>query len=129
VQVSPDGRWVAYHAWDSSALEVHVARFPSFADAQQVSASRGGVQPIWAHDGNRLFYLAFDGTMMAVDLRRGGERLTADAPRALFATRLTNPSSWVSEYDVAKDGRFLIIEREPGPYTLTMLMNWAPAGP
>jgi Tol biopolymer transport system component len=128
VQVSPDGRWVAYHAWDSGALEVYVARFPSFTDAQQVSASRGGVQPIWAHDGNRLFYLAFDGTMMGVDVRRDGESLATEAPRELFATRLTNPSSWVSEYDVTKDGRFLIIERAPGPHTLRMLMNWAQAG-
>jgi Tol biopolymer transport system component len=127
-QVSPDGRWIAYNALVSETWEVYVARFPSFTDVQQVSAARGGVQPIWAHDGQRLFYLRFDGTMMGVDLRRDGEVLVADAPRALFTTRLSNPSPMLPEYDVANDGRFLLMEREPGPYTLTVLTNWAPPG-
>ena len=46
LQVSPDGRWIAFNSDESDAWEVYVARFPDFTQKQQVSVG-GGVQPRW----------------------------------------------------------------------------------
>ena len=65
MQVSPDGRWIAFNSDESEAMEVWVARFPDFTDKRQVSVG-GGVQPKWARNSRELFYVTPDGTMMAV---------------------------------------------------------------
>ena len=73
-QFSPDGRWAAYVSNECGPREVFVAS--SFRDAATGSAHAGpgaqvskggGTSPRWRGDGRELFYLASDGTVMAVD--------------------------------------------------------------
>ena len=122
LQVSPDGRWIAFNSDETQAWEVYVTRFPEFTDKRRVSVA-GGVQPRWRGDGRELFYLAPDGTMMAVPLD-GSSRA-----RPLFTTSLSPPSHQVSEYDVTSNGqRFLLLEpATTRPQTLTYLLNWSHA--
>jgi hypothetical protein len=124
MQVSPDGRWIAFNSDESGAWEVYVARFPEFTDKRQVSVG-GGVQPRWRRDGRELFYVAPDSTMMVVTVAAGATP-TIGTARALFKTSLSPPELGWSEFDVTLDGqRFLILEpARARPQVFTFLVNW-----
>ena len=68
--VSPDGKWIAYHANESGRYEIYVARFPELIDKQPISRA-GGLEPLWRSDGKELFYLDFNGRVMAVPVVTG----------------------------------------------------------
>jgi Tol biopolymer transport system component/tRNA A-37 threonylcarbamoyl transferase component Bud32 len=124
--VSPDGRLIAYGSPETGRFEVYVATFPGFQNKRQVSKDGGG-QPIWRRDGKELFFMADDGTMMAVEVD-GAAILRTGAPKQLFSTRVRmNP--FIDQYGVTADGRrFLVsepIEDPPGP--ITIVVNWLEA--
>jgi len=123
-EVSADGRMIAFNSDESGRWEVYVARFPEFTDKRQVS-SAGGMQPRWRRDGQELFYLAVDGTMMAVPMT-ASPAPAAGLPVPLFRTALS-PSPNVPQYDVTADAsRFLVLEpSRPGGEPVTFVMNWA----
>jgi eukaryotic-like serine/threonine-protein kinase len=122
LQISPDGRWVAFNADESGRWEIYVAAFPSFTARQQVSAG-GGVQPQWRADGRELFFLSLEGSMMSVQLTQGLE-LTAAAPRQLFTTNI-DPDPHHRQYAPTRDGqRFLGLDAgEHRRHTFTYLLN------
>ena len=124
LQVSPDGRWIAFNSDESKAWEVYVARFPEFTPKRLVSIA-GGVQPRWRGDGRELFYLAPDGTMMVVQTDATLDRFSPARP--LFTTSLSPPSHQISEFDVTSDGqRFLVLEpASTRPQIFTFLLNWS----
>jgi len=117
---SADGRWLAFNAESGGQNEVYVVPVPPTGQRWQVSA-RGGVQPRWDRDQPRLYYLAPDGTMMAVDIS-ARPAFSASAPRALFDTGLS-PAANFDEYRVARDGRFLI-KKPIAQSTYRILINW-----
>ena len=124
MQVSPDGRWIAFNSDESDAWEVYVARFPEFTDKRQVSVG-GGAQPRWRRDGQELFYVAPDSTMMVLTVAAGASPQFG-AARALFKTSLSPPAVEWTEFDVTSDGqRFLILEpARARPQVFTFLVNW-----
>jgi eukaryotic-like serine/threonine-protein kinase len=127
LQVSTDGS-IAFNSTESGSWEVWVARFSEgFPGKRQVSQG-GGVQPRWRQDGRELFYLAADGTMMAVE-RIENEVLAFGAARPLFKTPLNPADPGWSEYDVTPNGqRFLILEPIKGaPPKFTFVVNWSDA--
>jgi eukaryotic-like serine/threonine-protein kinase len=119
-QLSPDGSWLAY----LSAEGLTVERFPAAAPRVAV-AGYGVAQPRWSRDGQRLFYVAADKKLMAVDFdpRLG----LAGVPRLVTQTRIVGTSLAGLQYDVAPDGRFLINVLPPDPAPLTMMVNWSAA--
>ena len=127
-QFSPDGRWIAYQSNESGRFEIYVRPFPGPGVPIPISTA-GGVYARWSRDGNELYYLAPDSTMMAVPIRRTPTMAFADAPVALFKTRRVgggvNVIGYGHQYDVAPDGRFLInVEPEFNPRPITLVMNW-----
>ena len=85
-QFSPDRRWVAYAADGSGRSEVIVVPFPATGERFQVSR-QGGVQPVWREDGRELYFLAPDGTLVAVPILararlcgRRSSRVVQDTP-------------------------------------------------
>ena len=75
--------------------------------AQRVS-SNGGHEPLWSADGRELFYL-LGNSVMAVAVTPGPE-FSFTAPRTLFSgPYLQDTSAGTRTYDVARDGRFLMI--------------------
>jgi hypothetical protein len=130
-QFSPDGRWVAYQSNETGRFEVYVRSFPAGGVAIPISTA-GGVYARWSRDGNELYYVAPDATMMAVPIRRTQTTLSADSPVALFKTRRVgggvNVIGYGHQYDVAPDGRFLInVEPESNPRPITLVWNWKPS--
>jgi Tol biopolymer transport system component/tRNA A-37 threonylcarbamoyl transferase component Bud32 len=126
MQVSPDGKLIAFNSDESGRWEVYIATFPAFTQKRQVS-SAGGMQPRWRRDGEELYYLGADGTMMAAAVTGAG-RPTSGLPVPLFQTGLS-PSPNVPQYDVSADGsRFLVLlPSRPGGEPITFVLNW-PAG-
>jgi hypothetical protein len=100
--------------------------------AKRQVSTRGGAQARWRGDGKELFYLAPDGTLMAVDVATPGSTIETGIPRALFATGITG--SFVdrfNQYVVTRDGqRFLvnISEEDIRSAPITVVLNWDAAG-
>ena len=133
-QFSPDGHWVAYQSDESGHYDVFVRPFTGSDGAAnpgtqwQVSTT-GGISPRWRRDGKELYYIAPDGTLMAVPITITGTTFEAGPPTALFQTRIayggTSPPGVRAEYDVAPDGRFLInslAEETTSP--IVVVQNW-----
>ena len=118
-QFSPDGKWVAYQANDSSRDEIYVVPFPGPGGKTQVSAD-GGTDPRWSRSGRELFYRN-DNKMMAVDVETSPS-FRAGTPKLLFEKES-------AAYDVASDGkRFLLIKGNGAPQgqsnELRVVLNW-----
>ncbi len=76
---SPDGRWLSSTSNVSGRHEVYVQRVPAGTDRTQVLPGVGG-SARWRRDGNELFYLALDGTLMAVPTARTAQAIEFRAP-------------------------------------------------
>ena len=69
-RVSPDGRWLAYNSNESGRAEAYIQPFQTPGEKLRLSVNGSG--PLsWRGDGKELFYLALDGTMMAVPIQAG----------------------------------------------------------
>jgi protease II len=99
---SPDGRWIVYTSNEPGKNEVSV-RPADLSSGPVVVTSGGGRTPLWRGDNKELFYLAQDGTVMALEVTTGAGFKTG-IPKPLFKA----PSS-VLFWDVSPDGtRFLM---------------------
>jgi eukaryotic-like serine/threonine-protein kinase len=90
----------------------------------------GGVEPSWRHDGEELFYLAPNQTLMAVDVERHKAILGFGPPKALFPAHITwmEVQAVARHYAPARDGqRFLISSAtaEAQSVPMTVILNWA----
>jgi Tol biopolymer transport system component len=136
-QFSPDGKWVAYESDETGQAEIFLRPFLSDTDAPaarsgkwQVSTS-GGAFPKWSSSGNELFFLDSSGAMMSASISFTNSALTVGAPVKLFQTRnvsagrSTTPGA---QYDVSRDGRFLINEVSDASVSpIILIQNWNPA--
>jgi Tol biopolymer transport system component len=131
--LSPNGKWVAYQSDQSGRLEVYVRPFPereseAVADQWQVSTA-GGIAPAWRSDGAEIYYIAPNGTLMATPVQVQGEVFEPGSPIELFSTRIVGGGigDLGRNYDVARDGRFLInTVLEDASLPITLLQNWRP---
>jgi hypothetical protein len=126
--LSPDGRWLAYVSNRTGQNEVWVKGYP---DGVPVRVSRnGGYEPRWALDARELFYVQ-GRSMMAVGIETESE-FSFGAPVELFTgPDLLDAVSFVSSYDVARDGRFLMIQSPasvdggvPVQSSIVVVRNW-----
>jgi serine/threonine-protein kinase len=111
IALSPDGRWLAYSGTDASeaSYDVFITPFPAGTPRRLVSRGRGS-EPRWSRDGRELYYKS-DTHMMAVSVD-AGPGLDVGDPRPLFSLAGYRSARNRQQYDVAPDGRFLMI-RDP----------------
>jgi tRNA A-37 threonylcarbamoyl transferase component Bud32/WD40 repeat protein len=123
IALSPDGRWLAYSSDDGSGAryDLYVAPFPSMSPRRLVSRE-GGVEPRWSRNGRELFFKS-GGQMMAVTVAVGAGLDVSD-PRSLFSLAGYRSARNRQQYDLAPDGRFLMI-RDPRPGEAAPVV-WAP---
>ncbi len=126
---SPDGRWVAYQSNESGRHEIYVRPFPGPGGQWQISTA-GGISPTWSRNGAELYYVAPDAKLMAAPIHATGSTLEPGTPVALFQTRMVGGGSELSQgyqYDVSRDGRFLInvTADEGNTSPITVILNWA----
>ena len=115
-EISPDGRWLAYESDESGQREVYVRPFPNVNEGRWQVSSGGGTRPLWARNGQELFYLSIvgaDAALMRVPVERGAT-WTAGGPTKLFAGRFFYSEGGPGQgrtYDVSPDGRrFLMVK-------------------
>jgi Tol biopolymer transport system component/predicted Ser/Thr protein kinase len=124
--LSPDGRWLAYVSTRTGRNEIWVQSYPDGV-AQRVSANTG-YEPRWSADGTELFYLQGSSIMSVAVETEGAFRFAP--PELLFSgPYLTLQDSAVHSYDVASDGRFLMIQPpggagDQGSASIVVVQNW-----
>jgi hypothetical protein len=127
--VSPNGRWMAYRSRVSGRPEIYVERYPELGSRQQISTD-GGERPLWSRDGRELIFSGPDGRQMFVVPVQFGTTLVAGRPQVLFEAAMLPPFGGNRPYDLAPDGRFIVIrpaEEETGSSTapsLVLVQNW-----
>jgi eukaryotic-like serine/threonine-protein kinase len=128
-ELSPDGRWMAFDSNESGPREVYVQSLPE-GPKRQVSIA-GGQMPVWNRNGSELFYAARDGMLMSVSVRIAPGGLEIGEPQPLFLLQLGTSGElpWHRHpYDVALDGRFLVIRRaDAEPDAAVVVTNWTEA--
>ena len=113
---------IAYVSDESGQREVYVRPYPSTSGVAPRISSAGGTAPVWARDGKEIYYRSGN-MMMAVQITT--DPLRHSTPRALFEEdRFMNPGAGTT-YDVAADGRFLMVEEDPDESVrVIVVQNW-----
>jgi serine/threonine-protein kinase len=139
-EFSPDGRWLVYTSTESGQEEVYVRPYPPGSGRAVQISTRGGVSPAWSRDGREVFYRKVDesdrtkDTFYSVRLHVDGDHVTPGQPENMFEGRYLH-STPVRSYDVAPDGRFLLIKDfgdpsdsavidELFPTSIHVVQNW-----
>ncbi|QQS34176.1 MAG: serine/threonine-protein kinase [Acidobacteriota bacterium] len=131
--LSPDERWLAYATSIdiSGDISIFIEAFPNGGSKIRLTGDISGAQPRWRRDGRELYFVAADGSLMAVTVEEPGGALKLGAPKPLFKTTIAIVASVGarSMYDATRDGsRFFVTEekKEPAADTqpVTVLVNW-----
>jgi eukaryotic-like serine/threonine-protein kinase len=132
-ELAPNGRWLAYDSNEPSGRsEVYVQPFPNALEKSQISTG-GGVAPRWRRDGKELFYIAPDGSLMAVPVRTSADdqALELGAAVRLFRVPIVFGGSATGgavrqQYEVSPDGeRFLVnVAADEAATPITIVQNW-----
>ncbi len=101
---SPDGKWLAYVSDETGEFQVYVIPFPGPGPRVTVSVN-GGLSPIWSSDGKELFFRRGSKVIAAL-VEPGGFSPAVE----LFDGPYTLDIEGHQRYDVAPDGRFLMVE-------------------
>jgi Tol biopolymer transport system component len=125
-EFSPDGKWMAYSSNESGRYEIYVRPFPGPGGQWQISTA-GGISPRWRPDSREVYYLSPEGKLMATPIFVRGSSLEAGTPIPLFSTHMAYATTPRPQYDVGRDGRFLInTTSEDSTAPITLLQNWKP---
>jgi DNA-binding winged helix-turn-helix (wHTH) protein/Tol biopolymer transport system component len=125
-RLSPDAKWLAYGrpetAYGVSRQTVYL-RSASLTTDRRVIAD-GGSSPRWRADGQELFYLAQDSSVVAVPL---DSRSAPDDTRRHVLFQTTGPAMTGLSgqlYDAASDGRNFLVKREVASSPIYVRVNW-----
>jgi Tol biopolymer transport system component len=129
-QFSPDGHWMVYASDETGKFEVNVQTFPPTLGGKKWPISQGGGdQPRWHGNGKELYFLAPDGSVMAVDITANSQGITASIPKPLFRVQVVQgepagPTTF--HWDVTADGRKFLFNTnaEGAPEPVTIVQNW-----
>ncbi len=129
-QISPDGQWIAYAAqreFDAGDNnQVVVRSYPGAANPVPIQGP--SANPRWSRDGRQLFFRRGH-AIWSVSFVSRGSRPTVGIPQ-LVLTMPPDVDLAQAKFDVAPDGRFLVVKRPPPARTERLLVyvpNWLAA--
>lgn len=115
-KVSPNGRWGVFVGDDTGVFQIYLASFPDLDTVRQIT-TEGGTEPVWSPRGDEIFYCTRNHLMtIRIDPRTGS---VLSAPHVLFDWHDPAAIAGIPNYDVAPDGRFLMVEGS-GEHRLVM---------
>ncbi|MBL7187030.1 MAG: PD40 domain-containing protein [Phycisphaerae bacterium] len=120
---SPDGHWIAYSSNETGAVEVYVEPYPVTGKRTKIS-NGGGHHPVWSRDSMKLFYLTGERKMVAATIETEPKLRVTDR-KELFDWKYSSCGR-CQTYDVAPDGRFLMVRDPEGPplQRINVVLNW-----
>ena len=119
--LSPDGQWLAYTSDSSGTDEIYIQSVDG-GPSSRVSLN-GGTEPMWSRDGRELFYRLAD-QMMAAPIVTKPSLQAGTAMRLFTRDFQLDPGDNLPNYDVAPDGRFLMVRRTDAPVDPAIVLNW-----
>jgi serine/threonine-protein kinase len=135
-ELSPDGRWLAYHSDESGELQVYVRPYPNTDGGRWQVSNAGGSRAVWSRNGRELFYLNSAGMLMSVPIMAppGGE-FSAGLPVQILKTAYVAGRTLlgldVRAHDVSPDGQRFLMLKEPQqasddaqPPRMVVVLNW-----
>jgi eukaryotic-like serine/threonine-protein kinase len=125
MDVSPDGKWLAYSSSESGRSEVFVRPFADPGAFRVQVSVEGGDEATWSRSGRELFYRTRRGEMIAAEIQPGAA-FSVKSRRALFANPALGADPYHRAYDVSPDDRrFIMIDRPIGEATdIVVVFNW-----
>jgi serine/threonine-protein kinase len=126
--VSSDGRWLAYQADESGRFEIWVRPYPDVNTGRWQVSTAGGTRPLWARNGQELFYVSPAGALMRVGVGRGPS-WAGTAPTLLVKEGYYTMDPGRT-YDIARDGQRLLMikegiaEQTATPASLIVVQHW-----
>ena len=126
-EISPDGRFLAYASDVSGRSEVYVQPFPGAEGARHQVSLAGGQAPRWSRDGRELYFLtdARPRQLLGVAVS-ATPTFSTSTPREVLPAGVESPAG-AGGYDVASDGRFIMLRDEeapdPGVADLQLVLN------
>ena len=120
--VSPDGDLIAYVSDQSGQHEVYVQSYPG--GETKIASTDGGEEPRWSRAGGELFFTR--GYQMLSVTVTANPDLEISAPQPLFEKAFERGSTNTYArpyYDVAPDGRFLMVSDRPTT-EFKLVLNW-----
>lgn len=126
--VSPDGKWIAYSSNETGQEEIYVQRFPELGQKRPVTTG-GGLDPMWAPDGTRLYYHAAPPTkMMMVPIDTRSTVISVGAPQVLFERQYYRPVPGTRTHSISADGTRLLMIKAGNPSNaanrIHIVVNW-----
>jgi hypothetical protein len=122
-RLSPDGRWLAFESIANNRTEIHVRPFPDF-DADYMVSPDGGDEPAWSADGKELYYRRGP-DLMVIEVPAAGASRGWPPPEVLFTGTFVRDTYGDQSYDVAPDGRFLMMRpTTAGPIHVQVVLDW-----
>jgi serine/threonine-protein kinase len=124
---SPDGRWLAYHAYDDTAMgkvQLFAQAFPTGV-RHQIAVDTLAHSPLWSRDGRELFYIYEPAKLASVRVDTTPSFVVGNPVRHTVEIGDLSPLS-PRMYDVTPDGRFLtILPAAPRDVKLLhVVLNW-----
>ncbi len=122
---SPDGKWLAYVWNESGRNEVYVQPFPALDSLISIS-NDGGAEPVWAPDGQKLYYRKNTKLMAATFQIKPSFRV--GLPVNVFEGPYLEGQDFGRNYDISHDGEKFIMIKINEPETTTnkinVVINW-----
>jgi len=108
-RLSPDDQWLAFQTDESGKYEIYATRFPDNGAKWKISVD-GGIEPIWAPNGKRIYY-RHENQIMAVEVETKPQ-FNVGRPEVLFSGNyLYSMYGWY--YDIhPDDDRFVMVQEE-----------------
>ena len=134
-EISPDGRWLAYQSNDSGLNQISVRPFPDVNSGHWQVSTGGGIEPLWARNGEELFYRGPNGALMGVRVEPGTTWRTA-APTTVLNGQFFGGAMFPGvigqrTYDASPDGKRFLMIKEAGvagpaaaPAGIVVVENW-----
>jgi hypothetical protein len=123
--LSPDGHWLAFSEGEPVRSQVYAAPFPRVSSPQEVTVD-GCREATWRADGREIFCRS-GRRMYAISVEATSSVLSARKPVMLFEGPYITDDEHGLDYDLAPDGRFLMIKPnadELAPSAINVVLNW-----